>query len=278
MKRGALALIIVLLFATFVAAPRTSRAETAQQILDQLKAAAQARAPHDSFQKGIMTIYSPSGYKRVRKLVTYAKGYPYGSKDITFFLAPPELKGVAVLNWTYPDREDDQWTYFPETERVRRINANAQKQDVGDSDFSYEDTKLFNDVVAHSHKLGTGKIIKERDMVDGAPCTVIEFTPHAKDVTQYGKLVLWVDKQDWTIRKIEFYDRQTGRLHKVLTVSDFVNINGDPTPQKLEMVNKEAGTRTVLRFVEIRYNQNLSDELFTQRSMRRGPPVLPGSF
>jgi outer membrane lipoprotein-sorting protein len=260
-------------------APLNARgAETAQDILDKLKAAANARAPKDIFQRGRMTIYSRSGYKRERELITYAKGYPTGSKDITFFLSPPDLRGVAVLNWSYPDHDDDQWTYFPETERVRRINANTQKQDVGDSDFSYEDTKLFNDVVNHSHKLGTGKIIKRRDLVDGVPCTVIEFTPRAKDVTQYGRLILWVDKQDWTIRKIQFFDRTTGRLHKTLVVSNFVTINNDPTPQQLEMTNAEAGTRTILRFTETRYNQNLSDELFTQRSMRRGPPVMGGGL
>jgi outer membrane lipoprotein-sorting protein len=274
--RRVLALAILLCAA--VAPLRALGAETAQDILDKLKAVANARAPKDMFQRGRMTIYSPSGYKRERELITYAKGYPTGSKDITFFLAPADLRGVAVLNWTYPDRDDDQWTYFPETERVRRINANVQKQDVGDSDFSYEDTKLFNDVVSHSHKLGVGKIIKRHDLVNGVPCTVIEFTPRKKDVTQYGRLILWVDRQDWTIRKIEFYDRDTGLLHKTLIVSDFVTINNDPTPQKLEMVNAKAGTRTVLRFVETRYNQGLSDELFTQRSMRRGPPVMGSGF
>jgi outer membrane lipoprotein-sorting protein len=269
---------LIILLCAMTAPLRALGTETAQDILDKLKQAAQARAPKDVFQRGRMTIYSRSGYKRERELVTYAKGYPTGSKDITFFLSPAELRGVAVLNWTYPDHDDDQWTYFPETERVRRINANAQKQDVGDSDFSYEDTKLFNDVVSHSHKLGVGKIIKRGDPVNGVPCTVIEFTPRAKDVTQYGRLILWVDQQDWTIRKIEFYDRGTNRLHKTLTVSDFVTIDNDPTPQKLEMVNAEAGTRTVLRFTETRYNQGLSDELFTQRSMRRGPPLMRGAL
>ena len=86
----------------------------------------------------------------------------------------------------------------------------------------------------------------------------------------YARLVLWLDREDSTFRKIEFYDKKDGALVKTLTLSGFETIDGIPTARRVEMVNAKKGTKTVLDLSETRYNRGLADEVFSQRTLERG--------
>ena len=262
---------IGVLLALLLALAPVAHAETAQQILDQVKAVNDARQPKDVFQKGKMTIVDPGGARRIREVVIYNKNYGAGNlKSLTFFVAPAELRNVGVLAWVYPDRDDDQWIYFPETQRVRRLNATVSKDSFGDSDFSYEDSKLFSDLIRDPTKVGAATLAKPSDTIDGIPCAVNEFTPKSTD-TPYSRLVMWLNRADSTLRKMELYDRADGKLLKLLTVTDFSIIDNVPTAHHLELKTVTRGSSTAIELNDIKYNQGLADDLFTQRSLQRGP-------
>ena len=246
-------------------------AETAQEILDQVKATNDAHQPKDMVERARMTIFGDSGRQRIRDLVVEVKNYGgRNSKSITFFLTPAELKNVGVLSWVYPDKEDEQWIYFPETERIRRLNASLSKDNFGDSDFSYEDSKLFSDLIQDWTKVGAGVLLSEGEPIDGQKCAVIEFTPKRDDL-DYGKLKMWLNRADSTLRKMELYSRNDSGLTKVLHVTNFSTVVNIPTPYHLEMTSVRKNTHTVLEFLEIKYNQGLDDDTFSQRSLQRGP-------
>ena len=105
--------------------------------------------------------------------------------------------------------------------------------------------------------------------MDGVACAVIEVVPREKDI-QYGRLVLWLDRESSTLRKIDFHDARKGEHLKTLLLSDYRDIDGIPTSSRLEMSNLRKGSKTLMEFSAIEYNQGLGDDVFTQRYLKRG--------
>jgi outer membrane lipoprotein-sorting protein len=247
-----------------------AEAESAREMLDRAKAVNDAREPKDVEQRFTMRLVDSQGRERVRELAAWMKRGPEGEdRAILFFLAPPEVKGVGFLSWAHRNRDDDQWLYLPELKRVRQITTNTRRQSFQGSDFSYEDLELFDDIRDWTERDAASRLVKDPDVVDGVPCAVIELVPQGKDL-EYGRFVVWLDKEASVFRRVEFYDRRDDRLLKTLLLSDFRTVEGIPTPYRLEMRNERKGTRTVMEFSEVRYNQGLDDELFTQRTLERG--------
>jgi outer membrane lipoprotein-sorting protein len=250
--------------------PAIARGETAREILDQAKAVNDAREPKDTSQKTKMKLVDSRGGERVRDLDIYGKNYGHRTrKALTFFLSPPEVKGVGFLAWSYPDRDDDQWLYLPELKRVRQIGGSSRKQSFQGSDFSYDDLQLFDDVRDWTEKDAASKLLRDGEVVDGVACAVIELTPQNKEY-DYGKFVMWLDRKDSMFRKIEFYDKKDGALVKTLVLAVFKTIENLPTPHRVEMTNAKKGTKTTLEASEVRYNRGLGDEVFTERTLERG--------
>src|SRR2546428_5363176 len=104
--------------------PAAMHAETARQMLDGAHGVIEARKPKDVFQRMRMTLRDARGAERVRDLETRSKNFGKSeSKSILFFLSPSDVKGVGLLAWAHPARDDDQWLYLPELARVRRIST-----------------------------------------------------------------------------------------------------------------------------------------------------------
>lgn len=260
-----LALVAVSLIAALPA-----RAETARQMLDAAKAVNDAREPKDFSQRTKMTLVDSRGGERVRDLVMYGKSYGHRTRrSLSFFLSPPEVKGVGFLSWSTADKDDDQWLYLPELKRVRQISGSSRKQSFQGSDFSYDDLELFDEIRDWTEKDATSGLVRDGEIVDGAPCAVIELEPQGKDY-EYSRFVLWLDRQDSTFRKIELYGKKEGALLKTLALSSFEMIDGVPTARHIEMANVKKGTKTILDVSEIRYNRDLADEAFSERALERG--------
>jgi hypothetical protein len=173
------------------------------------------------------------------------------------------------LSWSYPDRDDDQWLYLPELKRVRQISGSSRKQSFQGSDFSYDDIEIIDDIRDWTEKDATSSLVRDGDVVEGVNCAVIELVLQDK-LYDYSRLLLWLDRQDSTFRKIEFYEKRDGALVKELTLGRFATIDGVPTAQRVEMVNAKKGTKTVLDLSDTRYNRGLGDEVFSERTLERG--------
>jgi outer membrane lipoprotein-sorting protein len=259
--------------ATFAAMAVTAvpaEAVTARELLDKAKAVNDAREPKDASQKMKMTLVDARGNERVREIESRAKTLGEDErKSIIFFLAPAEVKGVGFLSFSYPDRDDDQWLYLPALKRVRRITATTRTQSFQGSDFTYQDLDLFDDIPDWTEDDATSELVKEKETIDGVETAVIALAPKGKDIA-YRKIVIWLAPSDSMLRKIELYDVKDGALVKTLGLSKIETISGMPTPHRMEMANVKKGSKTVMEISEVRYNQSLADELFTERALERG--------
>ena len=125
------------------------------------------------------------------------------------------------------------------------------------SDFSYEDIKP-RDIDEDTYE-----ILGEENL-DGKKYYKIEATPIK--ISIYSKRIIWIDKDESLIRKIEFYGKDN-KIKKIMTIPK-VRRNGDYlTILKMEMKNIKKSHRTTLEFFDISYDNGLEESFFSEQSL-----------
>ncbi len=222
----------------------------------------------DRSQRLDLTIVDRRGGERRRKLEMLTKKYGAdASRSILFFHAPPQVRGIGFLQWVEPHQPDRQWLYLPALKRVRQITGASKQESFVGTDFSYEDLAIVSEILDWPEGDAGSSLLRD-ETTDGHPCAVIELVPTDPDVG-YGKIRLWLSRDDLVVRRYEFEDRK-GRLSKSLLVSKIEPINEIPTAQHMEMRNERSGSRTIVDFSEVRYDAGLEDNVFSQRRLEQG--------
>ena len=127
------------------------------------------------------------------------------------------------------------------------------------SDFSYEDIKP-RDIDEDTYE-----ILGEENL-DGKKYYKIEATPIK--ISIYSKRIIWVDKDESLISKIEFYDKDN-QIKKIMTIPK-VKRHGDYlTILKMEMKNIKKSHRTTLEFFDISYDNELEESFFSEESLMK---------
>ena len=142
----------------------------------------------------------------------------FKTKSLLVFSQPREVKGTAFLNWDRIDgKGDDQWLYLPALKKVKRIRATEKSRSFQGSDFSYEDLSV--------RELDSDKyeLIGE-ESINGIKCYKVNAMPIERE-TQYSSRVVWVDQQNFLMKKVEFYDKKNNRF-KVLDIPNHIK-NGE---------------------------------------------------
>ncbi len=216
--------------------------------------------PATSYSKSKMVIVTTSGDKRTLVSESWSKGA--GEKTLVRYTDPARIKGQAVLML---NNADDIWMYFPRTGRVRKLASHAKKQKMQGSDFSYED-------------MGGGDAFIEEydaqrlkdDKKEGSDCYVVELTRKPDSDQTYSRLLLWVVKENFVPIHMEYYSEKNPTIHeKTLTQSDIRVIDDLPTAYKIVMFNKMDNTQTEMELLEVRYNLELDDAMFTERNLKK---------
>jgi len=227
-----------------------------------------------SISETTMILLDEKGQQRVRKLKGFRKDYGKDTKSMNFFLAPADVKNTAFLSFDYDDidKEDDSWLYLPALRKVKRIAAGNKKDSFMGTDFSYNDMNGLN-VEDWEYQM-----VKESDMLDGHDCWVIGAIPakaRAQKViedTDYLKRLAWVRKDNFMAIQGKIWVKK-GKKIKIFHASDVEQIQGIWTAKKIEMSTLVQGKRehsTVLIFDKIKYNEGVSDDIFTTQRIERG--------
>ena len=252
-------LIVLSLFPIITNAQQTGL--SIMQKMDQLK------KPSDSETKIKMTLVSKKGDKersRSRVLTTIEKKYEddiYKLKSILRFSEPKEVNGTAFLTWDRIDAKfDDQWLYLPALKKVKRIRAKDKERSFMGTDFSYEDLS------GRDLKSDEYELIGE-DIVHGTQCYKINAIPLEKG-TQYGSRLIWIDKENFLIKRVEFYNKKNKQI-KILDIPYHVKNGLYWTQTKLVMKNLKNGHRTELDIIKVIYDQELKDNVFTESYLKR---------
>ncbi len=184
------------------------------------------------------------------------------SKMLLITEFPPDSRGISFLIWDYSqkDKVDDLWLYLPALRMVRRISAQDQNDAFLGSDLTFGDMgqrRLDEDI--HT-------FIKE-EAYRGVPAYVVESAPKEK-TSIYSKKVSWISKKDWTVLRIDYYDRNK-KLLKRQTI-DWQTTEGLFVWKQTNVTNVQNGHRTVFGVEDLEVNLGLRDGDFTERTLKRG--------
>ena len=184
-----------------------------------------------------------------------------GDKSLTVFHTPRDVRGTALLTFSHGVEPDDQWLYLPALRRVKRIASNNKSGPFMGSEFAYEDLS------SQEVEKYTYKYLKD-DKVDGVDCFLVEQYPVSKD-SGYTRLQAWLDKDEYRVRKIDFYDRKGARL-KTLTPGDYKQYLGKHwRALKMSMVNHQTGKSTELVWSDFKFKTGLKDGDFTRTRLQQ---------
>ena len=179
-----------------------------------------------------------------------------GDKSMTVFRSPRDVRGTALLTYSHGVDPDDQWLYLPALRRVKRIASNNKSGPFMGSEFAYEDLS------SQEVEKYTYRYIDDQTL-DGTDCFVVERYPVDKD-SGYTKQRVWVDKAEYRIWKIDYYDRKS-QLLKTLTPSDYEQHLGKHwRANKMLMVNHQTGKSTELTFENYSFRNGFKDSDFSR--------------
>ncbi len=225
--------------------------------------------PDGDTRSSEMTIklISKKGKIRERKIISYSMDVGKDKQDtktLMFFQYPGDVKGTAFLTWDYNEiaKNDDKWLYLPAMKKTRRISGKSAKKDyfMG-TDFTYDDMASRN-VDEDDHKL-----LKE-ETIDGHKCWVIEST--SKDKRDlFSKKISWIRQDNYMAVKVDYYDKKK-KLHRQLTFSDIVKVDGFWMAKKMHMTNVQNKHQTIILFDNAKYNIDLKESAFTVAKLEKG--------
>jgi outer membrane lipoprotein-sorting protein len=188
----------------------------------------------------------------------------FSSKTVIFTEAPTDMRGQAILIWDYSavEKGEDIWIYLPTLRNVRRVLPQQQDEAFMGSDLTFADMgqRLLNEDIHQTLK---------KESYRGIPCVVVESTPKEKGGL-YSKKVTWVSEEDYTIQKIDYYDRN-GRLLKRQTIDWNMLKDGEKNVyiwKKTDVVNVQNGHKTIFVVSDLKINMALADEDFTERVLQ----------
>ncbi len=218
------------------------------------------KTPKDMTADLSMVLTNKKGKTRTSKI--HSVTIDGGKKQIIWFLAPADDKGVSFLKIEHDDKDDEMRMWLPAFKKIRRISAKKKGDSFMGSDMSYEDMSN-RELSDHTYQR------LEDERVGDADCFVIEVTPNSEAKSNYKKHKTWIEKARFIPLKEESYDRK-GKLKKTKTFS-YADIKDYVTPTEIYVEDVQKNHSTRLVFDNIKLDSGINDKLFHEKSLKRMP-------
>lgn len=215
--------------------------------------------PDDMVNDMTMILTNKRGQTRTLKVHSVRLGE---EKQIIWFLAPADDRGVAFLSIEHDDRDDELRIWLPSFKKIRRISASRKGDSFMGSDLSYEDMTS-RDLADYTYTL------QDEVTLDGVAYWVLESVPKPELRSSYSKIVSWVRQSDALILKDHYFDR-AGNLLKERTI-EAQEVGGYTLPVRMFVRNVQKEHTTEMIFDQIEVDTGVKDNLFHERNLRRLP-------
>jgi hypothetical protein len=217
-----------------------------------------------------MVLIDKNGDTRTRIIRSFDKDKGEDKQRIMFFLSPADVEDTAFLTYDYDayEKDDDQWLYLPALRKTKRIASSDKSGSFMGSDFNYADMTRKN-LDAYDFKM------LKQDEVRGAAVWLIEALPRSREEieeTGYEKSILFVRQDNFVVVRAVHWVHEGNKL-KYQDVSGLQKIDGVWTITEMSMTTKKGKTtlhKTELYFDNVKYNQDLSEQMFTVRRLEKG--------
>jgi hypothetical protein len=216
----------------------------------------------DSTADMLMLLRNKQGQENIREIkIKSLELQGDGDKSLTIFNKPRDIKGTAFLSFSHPVGTDDQWLYLPALKRVKRISSRNKSGPFMGSEFAFEDLSSFEIEKYTYQYLGD-------DKSNGLESFKIEQVP-VDENSGYTRRIVWIDKQEYRIQKIDFYDRKHSLL-KTLSYLNYQQYLGKYwRADSMQMINHQNGKSTELKWNNYAFKTGLTDRDFNRNSLKR---------
>lgn len=172
---------------------------------------------------------------------------------------PAKDKGTVTLK-----RKNEVWNWIPSVNRIIKLPPSMMMQSWMGSDFTNDDLVRQSSIVNdYTHSI-VGK-----EVLDGYDCYKIDMTPKPEAGVVWGKIITWISINGYLQLRADYYDEDMV-LIKSMSGSNIKKMGGRTIPAHWEMVpHDEPGQKTVMDYINIKFNINIDESYFSQQNMRR---------
>jgi outer membrane lipoprotein-sorting protein len=234
---------------------------SAQTGMDIAKLSYDRPEPNDMTSDLSMVLTDSKG--RTRESTLHVMTQSGGEKQIIWFLAPADDRGVSFLKIEYDDKDDEMRLWLPAFKKIRRISSKKKSEAFMGSDMSYEDMTN-RDLEDNEYTL-----LKTNEIVNEIKCYVIETKPKKELRSEYSHHISWIAKDGLYPVKEESYDRSGKLLKEKMFFSTRINDYFILTELYVENVQKNHNTR--LTFQNVILDTGIGDSMFQEKNLTRIP-------
>lgn len=208
-----------------------------------------------SYAEMTMRIERPR-YNREVGIRSWAMGEDYSLIQIT---SPARDEGTAYLK-----RENEIWNYVPNIDRTIKMPPSMMSQSWMGSDFTNDDlVRESSTVEDYEHS-----ILREEEY-EGRQTWVLELIPKPETPVVYGKVLIWVDQEEYLQLRVENYD-QNDNLANTIEFDEIREMDGRQIPGRMTMTPADKpNQRTVMIYKDLEFDIDINQSFFTQQNMRR---------
>lgn len=206
-----------------------------------------------SYSELEMEIVTPH-WERTLKMKAWSKGM---EKTFIRILEPAKEKGVATLRIG-----NEMWNYLPKTNKVIKVPPSMMMSSWMGSDFTNDElVREFTWTEDYNFEL-----IEPEDAKDDL--LYIELIPKEDLPIVWGKIILAARREDYIPVWEKYYDEK-GKLMRVMNFKNIKTFDGKEIPAVMELIPQdEKGNKTVIRYLDLDFNINVSDDIFSLRNLR----------
>lgn len=244
--------IYFLLFIIFLGTISPIVSQTAEEIIT--RADENLRGNSAYVEMSIKTV-RPKWTKEIQ-MKTWSTG---SNRSVSLVLSPAKEKGTVFLM-----RDQEVWNYIPSLDRIIKLPPSMMLQ-------NWMGTDLTNDDLVKKSSLQSDydKIIVGEEPKENLPCWKIELIPRASAAVVWGKIIVWIDQQNYMQLQTDFYD-EDGFLINQMTASNFKTIGGKTLPTTLKVVPIEKENQyTEINYSVWEFDLTIPDYYFDTNTMKR---------
>ncbi len=201
-----------------------------------------------------MRIVRPA-WQRTVSFKSWSKGRDL---SMTLITAPAKESGQSFLKL-----KNDMWSWNPTINRMIKLPPSMMSQGWMGSDYTNDDILKESSVVMdYSHR------IIGSEVVSGYDCYRIQLDPREGAAVVWGKIILWISKNEYYELRAEYFD-EDGTKAKTHLLSEIRMMHDRKIPTRFEIIpENKPSQKTIVRILSAKFNVPLEDSFFSQQNMK----------
>ena len=195
-------------------------------------------------------------WQREMKMRSWSLGTEYSMIIID---EPKKDMGTVFLK-----RKKEIWNWIPSIDKSIKLPPSMMMQNWMGTDFTNDDlVKQSSIVVDYSHSLIGDSTIQNLD------CYKIELIPNDNAPVVWGRIVIFIDKNEYMQMRTEFYD-EDGFMINLMNFYDVKEMGERIIPTTMEMIPVDSpDKKTIMIYESIEFDIDISEDYFTTQKMKR---------